>query len=218
MIYVLKTHQANVSNLFLAVFLEAVGPLAYGPCRYPVTSDGFFDLIVGNFGQQMSEDTAKNFRHIHWADKIDQLRQLHSQTKQHIIFGSHHTNEIEYLKNQFNEEITTVAINYDTSSYLWLLNDIAKNHVRLLRNQTIAPTEYDKELLQSLDTDALIEHYQTAFDQLQLIPKSVTDNFDYSINVSDFTNKDVVANHVRALGVEFSSTASEFYDQWFSHR
>lgn len=218
MIYVLKTHQANISNLFLAVFLEAAGPLAYGPCHYPVTADGFFDLVVGDFGQQITNDAAKKFRHIHWADKIDQLQQIHSQTNQHIIFGSHHSAEIDYLKNQFGNNVTTVAVNYDTESYLWLLNDMAKNHVRLLKTQSIVPTDHDTELLNSLDTNELVAHYQTAFDQLQLIPNTVFDNFDYSVDIGDFVHKDRIANHVIALGVEFGLAASEYYDQWLSHR
>ena len=214
MIYVFKTHQPNISNLFLAVFLEAIRPLAYGTCRYPMTHDGFFDLDAGDFAKQMCEDPAKKFRHIHWPDKIDQLRQIYNQANQHIVCGSHHKNQIEYLKSQFDKELTTVGINYTTDSYQWLLKNIAKNHVRLLTNHTLSPSDYDQELMGSLSKQELIDHYQSAFDELELIPKSVVDNFDYSIDVVDFVDKDKVTAHVNALGIEFSQAASIFYDQW----
>jgi hypothetical protein len=217
MIYVIKTHSANLSNLFQAIMLQSAGQSAYKPCKFLVTPEGFFELVLGDFVKQVcSDDPATNFRRINWADCIDDLHQLHRTINQHLIFGSHRADQIDYLKTQFGQNLTTIAINYSVDTYPLLIENMARYHVYLLINKIIQPTVHDTDLMKFLSKQELVYHYQGAFDQMKLIPTSCQDTFDYSIDIADFVDKEKVGNHLAQLGLALSSSASSMYNEWIT--
>lgn len=217
MIYVFRTHPVAISNLFLAFFMEVVDDLAYDTCRYPITHDGLFDMVEGNFAKQLCKNPGVEFRHINWERKIDQLQHIANSTSKHLIFGSHHPDQITYLKDFFGNRVTTVAINYDKKLYTLLIESMAKNHIWLLRENKLVTTDYDKSLLEgALTQTELVQHYCKAFEELRLIPESINDTFDYNINISDFFIKDKVLAHANQLGFSVSAHANNYYDTWLN--
>lgn len=218
MIYVFRTHKINLTNLFLGILYVSAGAQVHGPCYYSINNDGFFDLIEGDFARHMCENPSDNFRNIDWPNNIDRLHEILDRVNKHLIFGSHHVDQIQYLKSQFGNKSITVAVNYDPDDYDLLLKNLAQNHVRLLQSNMIQANQHDQDLMLKLGNTDLVQHYQHEFDRMRLIPVSISDTFDYVIKVKDFYNKNKVADHVTNLGFEFSESAQKYYDYWISRQ
>lgn len=218
MIYVARTHRINLTNIFVAVLIESAGQQVHGPCYYSVTPTGFLDQIPGDFAQTMCEDPITQTRNIDWASNIDRLRAYHTAAGKHLIFGSHHPDQIQYLKTQLTDQSCTVAMNYDTDDYDRLLHNLARDHVRLLQAGRLEASIHDQDLMDTLTATQLVGHYAQEFDRMQLIPRAVSDTFDYQIRVKDLYNKSRMTQHVRDLGFEFSALAESYYDHWLSRQ
>jgi hypothetical protein len=194
------------------------GATAHGPCTYTVSPQGFFDIVEGIFAKQMCQKPSKTFRDIDWSKQIDKLHDIYHNTDKHLIFGSHHIEQIDYLKKQFGKDCVTVALNYTVDDYKFLLNNLAENHVRLITCGKLQPTAHDSMLVQTLTNSELVQYYQQEFDQMELIPRSVSDSLDYTINIMDFFNKQQVLQHITELGFDASDTVQQYYDYWFRHQ
>lgn len=218
MIYVARTHRVNMTNLLVALLTVSAGDQVHGPCYYSVTTDGFLDQVTGDFARTMAEDPVTQTRHINWREHTDKLRDYYQRARRHLIFGSHHVDQLHYLKSEFGEEVTTIAVNYTQHDYDRLLDNLARDHVRLMRQNRLEPTSQDAELMATLDPVDLIRHYRQEFDSMELIPPCVDDQLDYTVEVKDFYNPARMANHVRGLGFEFSAMAESYYDYWVSRQ
>lgn len=218
MIYLFRTHRINFTNLFLGMLYSDAETIAYGPCTYTVSPDGFFDIVEGSFAKQMCQVPSKQFRDIDWSTNIDQLLNVYHNTDKHLIFGSHHVSQIDYLKKKFDRDCVTVALNYTNSDYEFLLRNLAENHVRLLLAGKLQPTVHDTRLMQTSTDQDLVRYYQREFDQLELIPRSVSDNLDYTIDIMDFFNEQKILQHVTNLGFSLSDTVQRYYNYWIKHQ
>lgn len=207
-----------MTNLFLALFIANSPDSLYEPCRYSIDDNGLFGFTAGKFALQFCEQPAQQFRHLDWTTRIDQLRQIVSDTDRHVVFGSHHADQIAYLKTQLGQDMTTVAVNYTESSYDLLLREMARNHVSGLMQNTIPATQHDLQLLEQKSHSELISHYQQEFDRMQLVPRSCQDHFDYTVDIADFFCKQKMIDHCDRLGLAWSSTGNHYYDTWISRQ
>jgi hypothetical protein len=207
-----------MTNLLVALLTVSAGDQVYGPCYYSVTTDGFLDQVTGDFARTMSEDPVTQTRHINWREHTDKLRDYYRRAHKHLIFGSHHVDQLHYLKSEFGDQVKTIAVNYTEHDYDRLLENLARNHVRLMRQNQLEPTSQDAELMKVLDSGDLIRHYMQEFDDMDLIPRSVQDQLDYTVEVKDFYNPGRMASHVCSLGFEFSAMAESYYDYWVSRQ
>jgi len=213
-IYLIKTHKINLSNLFLLLLLENLKDFSFNACEYTLQNKFIVLEKLGNFAQSVIPDPKNNLRFANWKDYLDLLNQqvsiAQAQNKK-IIFGSHHDDQIDFLKNHYKDEITTIGINYTDNLYFKLLQNVAEFHLFQLKNQQIAINNYDRHLLNTKSDLELVEYYSIEFDKLNLIPITYQSQFDYNISIDDFYNFDSIKKHFGNLNI---STVDNSYYLW----
>ena len=184
------------------LFLENAVDTSYDACQYIIEKNKFIThKTFGSFAQSVCA-AAKSWRELDWSEILDKLEiQLDIASKQNknIIFGSHRDDQISFLKNHFEQRITTIGINYNQDMYPLLLRNVAEHHVWL--NSTAESAEY----------------YIQEFDKINLVPRSSITNCDYNILVNDFFDAGLMSKHFENLGFPFTSISQEMYDTWHSN-
>jgi hypothetical protein len=219
--YLIKTHQINFTNLFVGALCHSEADHALGPCYYSVKPGGFFVLTPGETATALTAQPAVNFRNICWSDKISlldqQIEQARTQSKI-LIFGTHHSDQIRYLKTHYQDQCFTIGINYQHHLYETLLNDMAKYHVFLLRTNQLAPSEVDLHNINTLCQQDLVKWYQSEFDRMKLIPYSSDFDGDHNIPVDDFLDSSKFLDHYHQIGFKNSDQFLKYYQTWSSVR
>lgn len=219
-IYLFKTHPINITNLALAQLIENAVGSSYETCSYALIDNKFFKLIVGKFAQKQTDNPSVNFRHIDWSipvnlSNLNQSVELATAQNKFLIFGSNSTNQIDFLKKYYTNDIVTIGINYNENMYLTLLDNMVKYHIYLLNNNSHI-SQLDRELFNTKSSAELIDYYTNAFNQQNLIPRTSVIDCDYTILVDDFLNKSVMAKHYNNLGVPFTIASEQYYDTWLA--
>lgn len=212
-IYLFKTHQINVSNLALAQALENADTKCFDRCHY-IFDDKFLKVVTGDF---VNSYPSIDFRTINWSTTINSLELYQQRAQQQgkfLIFGTSRDDQLNFLKQHFNDTITTIGINYDDTIYQKLLNNLAEHHLYKLKHNQILVTDHDKQILNSLSDLEAIRHYVNAFDMLALIPESSNTTADYHISIDDFTDKNKMSTHYDNLNIPFTNKSQDFYNEW----
>ena len=210
--YIIKMMPINIHNLLIAQLFENAQDTVYGPCAFQIDPDGMLSITPGEFTLSQCGDPS-NFRHIDWDPAT--LNTL-SQLGKTLVFGTYRDDQLPKLKKHFSDDIVTVGITHNEQSYNILLHHVAKNHVSFLRTGTIQPNEYDQQLLSSYNNSELINYYMDTFDRMSLLPKTVSIDCDYSIDVADFFNKSKLAFHCSHLNIPITPASEQFYDAWLT--
>lgn len=221
MLYLFKTHKINLSILPLALAIENNPSQVYKTCRFPLVSNQYVGLEIGELINNSCEDPNKNFRYIDWSTNIDYLNQAMDHADvldQEVIFGTHRDDQLTFLKNYYTDRITTVGVNYDVDTYPTLLASIAQYHVYMLENNIITPNESDQELLSNSSKSILIDHYIKEFDAMNLVPRTSQVDCDININISDFFNKSTMIQHYTNIGITLTPEFDRYYDTWYNNQ
>jgi hypothetical protein len=217
-IYLLKLRTTSLYNLIPAQLVENAGSQVFNPCRFLLNNQGFYDnSVVGDFAKYHTNDLGKDFRHIDWTVSLDRLENSVNQAtkqNQYLIFGSYHTQQIEFLKNHYGSDLMAIGINYRENFYPQLLKHKAKYHIHLLTTHQLAASELDQQLLASLSSEELVDYYSNAFNEQNLLPHSDVDIYDYNIYLDDFFKKDLMTEHFNNIGIPFTAESEPLYDQW----
>lgn len=219
-LFVFKTFPINFTNLFLGAVLYGYKNIL-GSCQYIIHPGGFFTCEHGDTVKKFSSDPGPNSRNLDWSEKIvvlDDLLNQASKQQKVLCFGSHHDTQITYLKNRYQDSCTTVGLSYGPALYQFLLNEMAKYHVFLLKNDLMIPNQSDKEKLISHTYDQLIEWYSNEFDRLNLILPEKQCEFDYDIPIDDFFSLPLLKKHYTELGFDGIRAFKEYYSKWLSSR
>jgi len=220
MIYLLKTHQINVSNLVQALLFKNAINFSLDPCSYTLINNRFFQPILGKFVKRYSA-SSEDFRMIDWTNKISALSEdialIKSQNKI-IISGANQDNQINLLKKHFGSDIISVGINYTNNIYQNLLNNLVETHIYKLNNGLLPMTDRDQSIMTSMSAIDSFNYYINAFNDIKLIPNSHVNQYDYNIYIDDFTDKIVMSTHFRNLNLPFTPESSAFYDFWLSNQ
>lgn len=218
MIYVARTHRVNATNILVALLIESAGARVHGACYYAISTDGFLDQVPGDFARSMVSDPLLETRHVDWTQRWPELEHYHLRAGKDLIFGSHHPDQIEFLKQQFGESVCGIALNYDTDDYDHLIVNMARDHVRLLDSNRLTSSAHDLDLARSLSVAQRIEHYAQEFDRMGLIPTSVQETYDYQVEYRDLLRPARMAQVVEQLGFEFTARAKLYYDHWLARQ
>lgn len=218
MIYVARTHRVNATNILVALLIESAGSRVHGACYYSISTEGFLDQVPGDFARTMVEDPVLQTRHVDWTQHWPELERYHDQAANNLIFGSHHLEQIEFLKQQFGDQVCTMALNYDQADYDHMVLNMARDHVRLLQNNRLTATVHDQDLTQRLTQPQLIEHYAQEFDSMGLIPTEVQETHDHQVCYRDLFRPARMQRVLEDLGFEFTDRARTYYDYWLSRQ
>lgn len=211
-IILFKTHPVNLTNLLIALICNNEYHHAYKACQYELNGK-FLTVCPGEFAKSF----LGNLRHIDWQQQILTLQQHFESAKklnQTVIFGNHKSDQIKFLKNKFSK-ILTVGVCYDQDLYSLLIKNLAEYHVHCLRQGLVTANHVDKKNLTNLSYSEMVDYYIMAFDQMQLIPVSSNDQFDYNISVNDFFDLSKIQKHLENIGITVSSTTKTFYNTWY---
>ena len=217
-LYVVKLKPINIFNLPLALLNAALADQVYDSCSCSIDSDGDIVIDIGKFAHTHSSDPANKFRTIDWSEQIADLEisvaDAVSQGKV-LVFGTYRQDQVTYLKDHFGDTIVTVGIEYNENMYPLVLTEFAKKHIRSLGLGQVAITEYDSNIM-DLPFDDRLSHYYQAFDQQQLVPRTVLDKCDLVIPLDDFYSFDAMQQHIKKLGILFNTTTIDLYNQWLT--
>lgn len=218
MIYVARTHRVNATNILVALLIESAGSRVHGACYYSISTEGFLDQIPGEFARIMVADPLLQTRHVDWTQRWPELQHYHDQAANNLIFGSHHTDQIQFLKQQFGSQVCTIALNYDQADYDHLVLNMARDHVRLLASNRLTATAHDQDLADRMTPAQLIEHYAQEFDAMALIPTQVQETHDYLVEFRDLFRPARMKQLLTDLGFEFTDRARTYYEYWLSRQ
>jgi hypothetical protein len=216
-IYLFKLRPINLYNLPLGLFHLNANTSVYDPCTFNINDQGLIELIPGNFVKHFTNNQPKNFRHLDWHPLLPKLVLSIEQAKkknQIITIGTYQPDQLSCLKNTFQSDLISIGVDYDESSYPILLKNLSTQHLFSLRNNLIVGSDHDQELLKSKSTTELIDYYISAFDQLNLIPTSDSNDCDYHINLHDLFDKSAMTSHFINLKYPFTKNSELFYDRW----
>jgi hypothetical protein len=178
------------------------------------------DSDIGAFAREVCPvDPNQNFRTVDWQQQLTRLsRTIHGLNARHdrLAFGSHSPDQIALLKSEFPDDILTVGINYDQGDHELMLTNLSEFHVYGLTQGLIAANDQDVLALKTLSPESLIDYYVHIFDTQNIIPRSVTCNVDYSVNVQDLFDAAKLSDHFVNLGLDFNDQVREFYHRWLS--
>lgn len=91
-------------------------------CKPDLTSDGF---LVHNTNVSYVNDFTNGkpltFRHIDWSNRLAELEDFLTTTDKKVWIGSYIPEQMEIIKNHFQGDVTTVALNYDNELQSFLL-------------------------------------------------------------------------------------------------
>lgn len=218
MIYVARTHRVNATNILVALLIESAGPRVHGACYYSISTEGFLDQVPGDFARCMVEDPVLQTRHVDWTQHWPELERYHDRAANNVIFGSHHCDQIQFLKQQFGDAVSTIALNYDQHDYDHMVQNMARDHVRLLDSDRLKATAHDQELAENLSIQQRVEHYAQEFDRMALIPPAVQETHDHQVLYRDLFRPARMVQVVEQLGFEFTARARAYYEHWLSRQ
>lgn len=200
-IFLFKTHPINLTNLAQTLLLFNANDNSYEVCKYSIDKKFIRLDELGNFAKSMRTDQ-ESWRYQDWKLSLDILEnKIDAACDQNktIIFGSHRDDQIYFLKDYFQNKITTIGINYKEDLYDLLLRNVAEYHVYL---------NSSKES---------VEFYMDKFDSINLIPKQSTTLCDYEICVNDFFDKSKMITHYKILHYPFTQQSLQNYESWLSN-
>jgi len=216
-LYVVKLKPINIFNLPLALLHEALGDQVYNPCKCRVDDQGNIQIDIGKFALAHSTDPVNNFRNINWEESLASLTasvDLAKAQNKVVIFGTYRQDQIDFLKQYFNDSITTIGVEYYESMYANLLTMFAKKHIELMATGKVVASKVDSEVLSNNSNSDAIAYYTNAFDHQGLIPRTETDRCDLIIPLDDYYNILAMQQHIQRLDILFNATTIEFYNQW----
>jgi len=214
-IYLFKAHPINVSNLAIYAMDSIFINKLFGPCR-PYIENKFLFCEPGLVDIEISKFTDTTTRKVEWHQHIkifEGLVDQATQVDQNLVFGNYSDEQIEIIAGHFKNCIT-IGINYNESLYPYLISNMAQYHVYALKQGYILPNKVDLEILSGSDP---VDYYKTAFDQLNLIPKSSISKFDYNIDIQDFFKPNIMTDHFNNLG-DLPITSDSLYHKWLTQQ
>lgn len=214
-LYVFKAHRISVANLVQFHIVNYQPEKFYKNCTYSNQGKLLFS-VDGEAVKEIAQITNDTpIRYTDWNSHIDLLSSYVDQAKQHnqiMMFANHDINQVQLLKNHFDDSMTMVCINYRENLYQYLLKNMAQYHVYLLQNNLLIPSDTDREILNNIDS--AIEYYQESFDQHNLIPKSSIHQGDYNIWIDDFFDINLMETHFNNLGFPLDNHRPGLYHSW----
>lgn len=144
------------------------------------------------------------FRYIPWSENRKVLTELTSKDKFQILSTSVDS-EVAFVKDFLKDDVVTVGVHYDEDDRDELVRNIAKSHIYYMAMGWIT---LDSEILSE-------EEYVKRFPHL--VTESTQASYDYNINFKDFTNKSLMMEHFKNIGLPFTEESEQFYDEWLAN-
>lgn len=211
-IYIVTAHRANLSNLFLA--LSLIGNSFFEPCVPYLENNQFIRFRLGKFAHSLEKICQTELRLIDVSNAVTYLDDTLNNNS--CIFGTYNYANLDFLKNQYHNQVVTISINYQANIYTKLLRNIAQEHVHRIAQQIINPADVDQRVAE-LSRDEQIDYYINAFDNLNLLPKQFSKDADYQLNLEDFFEFDKMVAHFKNLELDIVPSSYVFYNSWLNH-
>ena len=200
-IFLFKTHPINLTNLAQTLLLFNAKDNSYEACSYSIDTKFIRHDELGQFAKSMRTDY-ESWRYQDWKLSLDILENKIDAAidkNKTIIFGSHRNDQIYFLKDYFQNKITTIGINYKEDLYDLLLRNVAEYHVYL--NSSLESVNF----------------YIDKFHSINFIPKQSITSCDYEIMINDFFNQDKMTEHYKVLGYPFTEQSIQIYKSWLAY-
>lgn len=214
--YLVKIRPINVFNLPMALLLQSAGMLTEQPCIFTVDDFGFINIAVGDYVKSQCDDPVRDFRSLDWSQKLDSLDHSLNQSilkNQIFVSSTYRSDQMDLLKNHYRDRILTIGIDHTESTYNLLLHIFAKQHIHSLKTGVLTITDVDNEVLNNPDIDT-VKYYVDAFDRQQILPRSDSNKYDYSIPIIDFYSQQSMEKHLNHLDLPFTAESLAFYTRW----
>lgn len=214
-----NTHRVNVLNLVPYHLAETFTDRWYGCCRaYVNQTHPWLGQSSGTVENIIIKKLGCNLREIQWDKNSDLLKEflnMATQTNRQLFFGCHDIKQLRFLQKFLGNKIQIIALTYGSDSYEYLLEDLVRTHISMLRSKIITPSESDHLVLISGDERNIVEHYKRAFDSMDYIPRSCQFSGDYEIPFRDYFELDRMQKHFETLGFPVKDPKNSLYHQWF---
>lgn len=189
----------------------------YDPC-IPVAfaETGTFGIKVAEFPTLVCpNDPESSFRDAVWPDKIGIVDKILSDNPdKKLVFGVHHTHQVEFLKDHFQERAFVLGSSYDDEeTYDLLLTYFAQAHVYQQSLGIMPITEHDLEL-RKIHKTSLVPVYKKIFNELNIVPRAIDHSGDYVIPLKDFFNLEKYTQHMNNAGLPLGQKAIDYYNAW----
>ena len=150
------------------------------------------------------DDLRNGFRYIPWSKNSSVLKNIASQDKFQILSTSVDS-EVDFVKDFLKDDVVTVGVHYDEDDHIELVRSIARFHIYSLHNGWM--TNNDPTILSE-------EEYMEKFSDF--VTESTKTSYDYNIHFKDFTNKTLMMDLFKNIGLPFNEKGEQFYDRWLS--
>lgn len=166
------------------------------PCTPDILKNGTLKHRVHeDYVLKFSHGNPLKFRNINWIKRLYELDNfLKDQTKK-VWIGNFDPNQLNIVKDFFEDNVKTVAIQYEEDQRNLILED-AENLYRAHFNKE--PDVFSKKMIE------------------QLIPKSLTPPADYVINISDFYNADKFISFIQSIDGPRNKAQLDYYYSWLN--
>lgn len=215
-LFLIRAYQINVLNLVPALAFRIGGNNVHIPTTWN-TQRGFFympsedqtcDTVTSMVDLDKVElpnlELRNAFRYIPWSKNKSVLTELTSKDKFQILSTSVDS-EVAFVKDFLKDDVVTVGVHYDKDDHDELVRNIARSHIYSMVMGWITPE----------DTICDEEEYIKRFPHL--VKESTQASYDYDINFKDFTNKPLMMEHFKNIGLPFTEESEQFYDSWLAN-
>lgn len=217
---VFRTHRIGFSNIIPALIMTAIGKQGFETCSCNLLDDKYVNAVLGGFASNFPvADPDNDLRRVQWENDMVALQYLddfmvHVRSQNKLLgMGCHSPTSIAFLKERFQDEMKIGGSHYTEDFYPYLIQSMAEQHVFMITSGRTTPSDYDQELLTTLNQEDLVNHYRNTFDRDSIIPTS-TESYDHSFNLANVFNKTLVVDYVEALGLDFTAETDQYYSDW----
>lgn len=218
--YTLNTHRVNVLNLVPYHITEHTHNRWYGACRGSVNNKHPWLLHQsGDLELAAIEKFGCFLRDVNWTKQTDWLLEIINEAdkdSKDLFFGTHDHSQFETFKKFFGSNLSIISLTYTKHDYDYLLDDLAKWHIHLLKNGSVIPNAHDQEVLSSKNDSQLIDHYKLMFDSMNYIPETCNFVGDYEIPFKDYFVPATMEKHFSNVGLPVIDKSTSLYHRWHS--